>query len=347
MTTAIGISGREWDHNLASLPPEIADVYFSAGYHHLHELNGAGQAWFCATSDGPNQLLICGLRQEIPDAPGLSDFETCNGYGGPVTSADAEGGFLAGAWEDWKKESRQQGVVAGFFRLHPLLRNEACLPHDAKIRFDRQTVFVDLSRGIKAVWDEASSQHRNMVSKAKRDGALIRWNDDEDWCDFVTLYSDAMTRLRAPLRLAFPPLFFTALRAMPGVEWVGIRRGSALDAVAVFMHGAIWTHYHLAARASSAPNYAMSCLLQAGFERAAAAGKRGVHLGGGKTAAPDDGLFRFKLSTGGDRLDFKVALVVADPGVYRQLCDDWSRRAGTSATWLLGYRQPQPVHHDH
>src|SRR5207253_1064519 len=100
------------------------------------------------------------------DAP-LWDLQTCNGYGGPIAATVPGEEAVEQVWKEWRELTRASGGVAAFFRLHPLLGNERLLPRDAMVRIDRPTVHVDLSRGLAAAWKDATSQHRNMVRKAR------------------------------------------------------------------------------------------------------------------------------------------------------------------------------------
>ncbi len=333
------MGAHDWDEALQTLNPRSRDIYFTGAYHQLHQTDSDCTPPFSLIEEGTAKLLVCGLRSQIPGSP-YADIETCNGYGGPLVSAGADSDFVANAWRLWKARCREEGIVAAFFRLHPLLENDKLLPQDAIVQPERKTVFVDLSSGTDVQLKRAASRHRNMVSKATRENASVTWNDPEDWAGFICLYKEAMLRINAPQRLCFTDRYFSALRLLPGVELAAIRGKGSLDAAAVFLFGEIWGHYHLAARSADSPNYAMNFLLQAAFERAAANGIEGVHLGGGTTTAPDDSLFRFKRSAGGELLDFKVGLVIADFNAYDKLCRDWSSRTGARPSWLLGYRQP-------
>lgn len=333
-----------WRAALEEMPIESRDVYFTPEYHHLHEANGDGEAFSIIIREGTNSLLVAGIRSDISEmqlSPGHWDLETCNGYGGPIASSDADGAFLERAWADWKTACADSGMVAAFFRMHPLLHNIAFLPADAETRLERHTVFVDVSAGLERVWQAADTRHRNMVSKAKREGAEVIWNERADWGAFESLYVEAMQRSKAAARLCFSQRYFEELRALPGAELAAIRRGDTLTAAAVFLWGGVWGHYHLAARDGDAPNYTSNFILQAAFERAVARGLKGVHLGGGTTASPEDPLLKFKKSTGGELLDFHVALIVADRVAFGHLCQEWQRETGSSPTWLLGYRQPR------
>jgi len=339
------LTAVEWDATLQQLPNASRDVYFFPEYHTLHVANGDGKAYCAAITEDENLLLISGLRSAIPSAGSEAnsivyyDIQTCNGYGGPLATPGASRDFLERAWAEWRRTSAEEGIVAAFFRLHPMINNEMWLPNDARVIPDRETVFVELGQGLDAAWRSVGSSHRNMVSKGRRDSVQVVWNDPRGWQDFESLYADAMGRLQASSSLLFSRNYFAALRSLPGVELATVRDGSELAAGAVFLVGPCWGHYHLSARRPDSANYLTNCILQAAIERAAQSGLKGVHLGGGRTRSPDDGLFKFKRGIGTVALDFKVALVVSDNASYAKLCRDRSNSLGRTPTWLLGYRE--------
>ena len=341
------LNSADWNRQLGTLPQACQDVYFTPEYHALHVANGDGQAQAMLLAEGGRSLLIPGLRVAIPEAggPGVTapqwDWQTCNGYGGPLASADAAPEFLETAWREWRQASRRQGVIAAFFRLHPLLGNVRWLPAGASVRRDRATMVVELSDGMEATWQRADSRHRNMVNKGRKEGTRVAWDDPADWAAFAALYHESMERLGAPETLRFGPGYFAALRNLPGAHVAGVRVGGEFGAGAIFLFGSCWAHYHLSARRVGAGNHLTNCLLQAALERAVAAGLQRLHLGGGRTAAPDDALLRFKQSLGGRLLDFQVALVVADEAAYEARCAAWAVQTGRRPEWYLGYRQPR------
>jgi hypothetical protein len=334
------LRSEEWQKQLSQLPAASRDIYFTPEYHALHVANGDGEASCATVSNGSQTLIVPGLRTPIPPTNAF-DLQTCNGYGGPLASPGVSRDFLEHAWTHWRKRSADRGLVAAFFRLHPLVNNDRWLPSDAQVIHDRHTVFIDLADGPDAVWPKANSKHRNMVSKGRRDGCEVRWDEEKGWEQFEDLYAAAMTRMDAPNSLHFSRAYFRQLRSLSGVELAWIGTSEILKAAAVFLNGPMWCHYHLAVRLQGTENHLMNCILQSALERAARRGLKGMHLGGGRTTSHDDSLLRFKRALGGRILDFKVALVVADRELYRCYCDQWVRKVGSKPNWLLGYRQPQ------
>ena len=347
MNFQANLDGQQWNLALAELPASCRDVYFTPDYHQLHVANGDGRAFCSAVRDAAAVLLIPGLKTAVPPLGPATDetwdLQTCNGYGGPLAAPDASREFLEAAWAGWREDCRERRIVAAFFRLHPLLGNECFLPRDATIVRDRQTVFLDLSAGLDRLWAQAESRYRNMVSKGRREGLRVDWNEPGAWAELESFYNRAMQRLDAPAALRFTPAYFDALRRLPGAELASIRSAGALVAVSAFLFGPVWCHYHLSARDPEAGNHLHSVILQSAIERAAERGAGGLHLGGGRSTSPDDGLFRFKKSTGGQLRDFRVALVVADRSRYETLCRAWQESEGRPPSWLLGYRQPTPA----
>jgi len=337
------LDNAQWNAILAECHEIYRDIYFTPQYHNLHEVNGDGKAFCMAIREGREILIVPGIQTpiRIPECDQcLWDIQTCNGYGGPVGSIPVNGYFLDCAWEMFREECQRRGIIAAFFRLHGLVRNRQFLPHDATVLVDRQTVYINLSQGLEAIWKKAKSQYRNMINKGRREGVQVTWNEPAAWDQLGDFYGLAMERLNAPASLRFSGAYFDALRALPGAELASIWNKNELVAISVFLFGPKWGHYHLSARNPDSGNHLHSVILQSAIERAAERGLSGLHLGGGRTTAEDDSLLRFKSSTGGETMFFNISLVITDRNKYNSLCEEWRRKQGRSPEWLLGYRQP-------
>jgi len=335
------IDETAWDALVAA---SDADVYFTPSYHRISEIGEGGRPMCLVARHPAGTLLVPGLvRDAAPDlVSGALDMQTCNGYGGPLllTRSTPARDELHSMWASIRAVAIRERVVAAFFRLHPLLGNERWLPDDAEVRFDRQTTFIDTRLPQEVLWKRASTGHRNMVRKASRLGAEVRWNSAEDWRDFPALYTAAMERLAAPAALRFPPQYFSALAESSFADVAAVRTGSGLAAAAILLRGRTWAHYHLASRTAGADNSFSSAILDASVARSRSLGLAALHLGGGRTPAEDDTLLRFKSALGGDRLDYRVARVIFDQNRFAELTAAWTRRNGAAEAWLLPYRQP-------
>jgi hypothetical protein len=311
------------------------DVYFTQEY---HELEDSHTAYCAVASKDQKRLLIPALRVPIGKTASW-DLQSCNGYGGPLCTSNADESFVEEAWAAWTRSAKNQNIIAAFFRLHPLLNNERWLPRAASVAADRNTVFIDLSCGAEFAWHQASSNHRNMVNKGCREGIKVRWNAEEDWQAFEIGYCHAMQRLQAPLALRFPASYFSRLRECPWVDLAILEISQRVIAGAIFIYGSSWYHYHLSFRNEQAPNFSMNCILQEGIQRAADMKLKGVHLGGGRTTSENDSLLKFKMSLGGELRMFKTALVIVNQMEYNRLCEQWAVDNGELPAWMLGYRQ--------
>lgn len=339
----------DWRNVLSELATANQDVYFTPEYHGLHVANGDGKTFSTLVQDKEQTLLVPGLRMPIPSSltheptANFFDLQTCNGYGGPLASENVTGEFLERAWNEWRRASSKEGIVAAFFRLHPLLQNERWLPTDARVIPDRKTVFVDLTGGLDRAWKDAGSRHRNMVNKGRREGVVVQWDDSDGWLEFERFYAEAMVRVCAPVSLRFSPAYFAHLRGLPGVELACVRKRGEFQAASVFLFGSRWAHYHLSTRRPESDNTLTNCILQDAIQRTAERGLTGIHLGGGRTPASDDSLLKFKAGIGGKYLYFRVALVISDPNAFKEFCQTWRDENGRPPDWLLGYRQPKII----
>jgi hypothetical protein len=345
--TVLNLQERDdWDSVLREFPAQWGDTYFTAGYHGLYEINRDGTAECAVVRNGGTTLFVPGLRVPLPnsisEASGCaeSDFQSCNGYAGPLVTPGVDRTSLEETWKMWKETYVRRGTVAAFFRLHPLLDNDWLLPADATVQVDRRVVYLDLSLGSEALLRAADGRHRNMVSKGRRLKTQVVWNNAVDWSAFTRLYLEAMARLDAPPRLRHDSAYFSALATLPTAELATVHDDHGLAAAAVFLRGPQTWHYHLSARRSDSANHLMNILLESGIERAIHGGAQGLLLGGGITSKADDPLLKFKRGLGGRLVDFKVALVVVNQPKFTQLIETWSCTNHRTPSWLLGYRQP-------
>ena len=88
----------------------------------------------------------------------------------------------------------------------------------------------------------------------------------------------------------------------------------------MFLQGPVLGHYHLSGQtALGRTENASYLLIDHAAERLRAAGVRWLHLGGGRTAAPDDALFLFKSRFSALRVPFYVGGLIFDRAAFDRL----------------------------
>jgi hypothetical protein len=306
-------------HN-ATVPPIepnalIDDVYFREDFVRMHARFGYDYVSCDGFRHGAALTPIAGAARD--------DLETAWGYGGPL-AFDAE--TLARNLAKWRERQRAFGRVAEFIRLHPFLNPEALRKSVDMLRFNRSTVVVDLTQSVEAQWKFYSDSTRNCIRKARR-GLKIREIRQDEAGLFRRLYQAGLDRNLAAREYYLDENYFHELLGASWCKaWV-VEDAEGAVAVGSFLRGcAPLCHYHLSggverARRSNA-HYLM---LDAAMQFYADDGATFMHLGGGRTAAEDDPLFRFKSKFSPLKLDYCIGGMIHDATAYRQLGGGRSR----------------------
>jgi hypothetical protein len=360
LLAAHGADAALWRRWLDRMPPERRDVYFTAEYARIWERAGGGGATAFVYGEAPDFVLHVFLRRPLrdlpfvpPDSPAAEAFDSITpyGYGGPIASSDRAQSpdFVAGFFEAFKEHCAKAGIVSEFCRLHPVLRNdELARPHvNMTHRWD--TVVVPLDTHDDGLLARMSAHHRRNIRKARRAGvACFTPRLEAATSDFHRVYIETMQRQQARQDYHFPCAFFAdTLRLLGRRAWLlEARIGGRYAAGALAMHWGPYAHYHFGCTATEAlSSGAMHAVLHELARRAARAGCRLLHLGGG--TAPDDGLFRFKAGFSPERRPFCTYQSIFMPDLYDELCELRRNHLGTDAaaadpSFFPAYRAPLP-----
>lgn len=322
---------EQWLGILTRFPREFCDIYFSPEYIQLHCLNSNCRALLFTYSEEDSVWSYPFVLQAITHVGqwrvdgGLCDIETAYGYGGPLCNSE-DSGFLArahGAFDEWSQANK---VVAEFVRFHPILGNQKWSPGKVDVLPDRQTVSIDLGEpGCEGFTFEPKV--RNKLRRTQQLGAVVSCElSDENYDMFLGLYKNTMDRLDAEDSYYFNDAYFDGLRRL--IVGSGfllmVKLEDVVVAAAIFLKGEGWLHYHLSAtdpmvKVPGAINLLVVKAAQLGREQ----NLRGLHLGGGRSAAADDSLLRFKRSMGSITHGFYIGRRVHDMKLYKELCAQW------------------------
>lgn len=324
------------------------DIYFLLDYHELYDFDAARCLAYVARDGGqtlfyPFRLRTIGRIGSSPVPSHLKDIETVYGYSGPIaTTASPE--FLANAWRGFDTWCRDNGVVAEFVRFHPLLRTERFAAPQLEVISDRHTVTVNLEGDADTLWQSYSPAHRNKVRKALKLGLVCEEADlDHDLPAFMRLYGATMERRQVSAFYHFPWSYYDRMRRTlrANCKLFTVQHAGSMVAGGIFLFVGDTVHYHLSgSRADAqrlAPNNLMLHHVALWAQRQ---GFRRMHLGGGRSSAPDDALLVFKKGISRLLSVYHIGRRVHDRAQYERLCALWRREHGapTSASYFPAYR---------
>ena len=266
---------------------------------------------------------------------GLEDLETPHGYGGPVANNVRA---LQRGISKWRKQQLAAGRVAEFVRLHPFLNPVAYRGIFDRILFNRMTVLVDLRQPVEMRRNYYSKGTKHALRRASKLLKVRRLAEDE-WEIFRDCYIAGLSHNRADQMYYFDPIYYRNLLAAPwAVFWVVEMDGKPV-AAACFLWSKSIAHYHLS---GGLPEHrslgGQYLLLETAFEHFGRLGCQWMHLGGGRTRALKDSLFRFKAKFSPHRASYFVGGMIFDKEKYDKL-------GGDRPSAIIGYRsQAQSVY---
>jgi len=319
------------------------DIYFTDRFLALQEgIEGAKGE--CAVVRRDTEFLF--LPYFIYPIPSSDryDVQSAYGYAGSLigSSRKVSDQFLALAWREIESCWHERGVVAAFMRCHPIVGNQLWFPNEWDVVYDRSTVAVNLEPENEIFAHPQQRKHRRDVAKAVRRGATVESSSasTHELSRFKELYFNTMDRLGAAESYYFSDLYFDRIAEELADECLVYR---VLDdsadrwlAAALILRGDKTIHYHLGARVQDETNLNYFHLLfDTAAKHAAEEGYTQLHLGGGRSPAPNDSLLRFKRRVGTIELDYYTARRIVNETAYRQLLHATSN---PSPAKFLAYR---------
>lgn len=294
----------------------MRDVYFERAFMEMH-----------AGASPVDVIERSGFRHGSSVRPiegtDLEDMETPWGYGGPVAISHEH--MREGLWL-WRQRQREAGRIAEFVRLHPFTNPVGLRDYFDEIKFDRVTVSVDLAARRAQAGADYSVGTKYRIRRARRDLGPIQL-EPRHAEDFRRCYEAGLDRNNAEHNYYFAPDFFEKLLAAPWARTWGAIWEGRIVAVACFVFGGVFCHYHLSgADAVGREKLGHYLLLDHALDHFAGLGFGIMHLGGGRSDRGDDALLEFKRKFSRWRTAFYTGGIVLDPQAYARLSTGDRRR---------------------
>lgn len=317
------------------------DVFYRHAYAELCHCMGDGDPFLFVYEDGAgNTVCYAFIRRPLRVLPFAGDaglegdwydiVSPTYGFGGPLC-AEPDAQVLPAFRAAFEEYCRGANIVSEFVRFHPLLRNGQHLGGMMDITFDRETVFVDVTRTEDELFAHYHSNHQRNIRKALRHGLEFRMLAGPEARQqlevFYRLYRETMDKVGA-----YPYYYFST----EYLERLFSRFGPDALLGAVFLEGRMLSAalclregdtlvYHLGASEEASLHLGMNVFQ---FHQLALwarrQGLRAFYLGGGHRGR--DSLFQFKHRFNPEGvLEVHNGKKVHHPEVYARLAESWKR----------------------
>jgi hypothetical protein len=141
------------------------------------------------------------LLRSLGEGPSeWNDATSVYGYGGPVASHEKTPEPVVRNFHAALKAALvEQGVVAVFSRLHPLIAQGDLLAGLGECRASGQTVSIDLTLPPEKQWAQYRDAYKRRVNKQRREGTVTCLHDQEKRYlgEFIDIYEETMRRVKA------------------------------------------------------------------------------------------------------------------------------------------------------
>lgn len=310
----------------------LPDIYFEKNYADLSSLIEKGQAqeYTYKAKEGiiRNVFIKRPIDSQI-DGETYFDMITPYGYGGPLIleSTGDRQDLVRGFKEAFNQYCREEKIVSGFFRFHPILENALDFMDDFNVEKIRQTVATRLEDSDPFT-KEFSKSTRKLIRKllADENFSYKIYNRPANLDNFMEIYENTMDRNQAGDFYYFGRTYFERLSELFYEETYVIDvfyDSQCISSGIYFIYGD-FLHAHLSGTLDEylwlSPAYYLKYLT---LELAQLKGCKYIHYGGGTTNSEEDGLLKFKKKfTRTGIFDYYIAKEVFIPEINEKLIEE-------------------------
>ncbi|MCT4616244.1 MAG: hypothetical protein N4A49_15405 [Marinifilaceae bacterium] len=247
---------------------------------------------------------------------GYFDLETPYGYGGYYSNTN-DPKFIATAFKKYKMRCEQENIIAEFISFHPF---NDFPKHNSELFTvcfkDREVVVVDLLLDDEERWKNYASKIRTILRKCDKE---LIFEEEASSKQFKELYYSTMDKNNAKGFYYFDDDYFCKLNSINEVNLYGVQYQDKTIAMSYMILSNEIAHYHLSANNSQFSNKNGNYyILDQSFSKARENGCKWFLLGGGRTPATDDNLFKFKSKFSNITMDFYLAGNVYNKEIYKK-----------------------------
>lgn len=293
------------------------DVHNTPEYMRLFQGYLGWQAIYAYYKKGKDYVLIPYFKREIKETE-YYDLVGPWYFGGPICN---DKGIFNRFLEEFNEWCTKNNIVSEFQRLNPLLENHKLYEHN--IFYDRDVVYVSLSKSHEQIKNEYSRHARKNINKAKSNDLFVFKSEAEEYQRiFVDLYAKNMLDKKTNDFYFFNQEFYNKLFSTFNVALFHVKYKNKIICSSLeiggdnkilydYLRGT--DHNYLTLR----PN---DIIIDEIIVWARKAGYDYFVIGGGNTKHKDDTQLRFKKNFSSTTKPFYVYKKVHNKRKYNELC---------------------------
>lgn len=284
------LDSPEWTSRLGSLPDHKRDVHFYPQMYAPYVATYGWAAKAALTVEGEDFIIQPFLLTHD------GQMRHAYNFGGPIGAHKENAGAFAQHRASLWKWGVEHSVTSCFITLNPFLYTHQCMflnEHGNLVQHAKEVVFIDLNNM------KLRGTTRRLANKAQGLGAQVMTVSPtkENVQVFNEIYTNTMDRAKAKEYWYTPPKFFQELLLLAGGKLMLVTYKGEVEAGCIIIpsYANRICYYHYAGSYNRYPQDGIShMMVLAAAEFAKSLGCDKLHLGGGVTADPNDGLLTFK-----------------------------------------------------
>jgi len=289
-----------------------------------------------------DKLLILN-KHRVDNMQDCYDIVSSWYYGGPLCNdSKYDKALFYDFLEAFHVHAKHNKIVTEFVRFDANLNNYLYYPTEM-IQFDRETVFVDLSKSVNAIWNDFSSANQRCIQKASRNNFKIftvQHSDDDTWKKFYGIYNSEMLRKNAPKHLCFTYAFFRELKQnlKGNIVLLAVEREGEFCGGFIIIFDDYFAFHFLSATSQKFWAQRVNNLLY--YESILWAKEKGFHIFDFMGGRP--GVFRFKKNFSSSRKKFFTYKKIHNKSIYDQLISTYTacNPSSNEENYFPAYRTP-------
>ncbi|MFC7076759.1 GNAT family N-acetyltransferase [Haloarcula halophila] len=281
-------------------------------------------------------LAYASVTSDEYDLSNFSDIVSSWYYGGPLLSSNNCESLVEEFVDSFSDYCDRENIVSEFVRFDPNLCNHEVFD-DLSSVCNRQTVYVDLTKSTKTLWDEFEKRNRNAIRQAQEAPIQIMpATETFHYESLYRIYREAMEARGASKHYEFSDRFFDQLRELELSEYmIALYEGEVIGGSIVVYEDGV-AHDYL--RASDPKYWDMRVNNLLCYETMMEMRDRGVTRFDFQGGRP--GVFKFKKAFSPDRGEFHISRRTHNQEVYDHLSAR-ARQQGidTDSNYFPAYRR--------